>query len=67
MPDITMCDNEQCPLREKCYRFRAIPDPYWQSFAHFEPSTYPTPKGTQTECDHFWDISERPQREIKQS
>jgi len=32
MADITMCDNEKCPLRMECFRYRAIPNPYRQSY-----------------------------------
>ena len=32
MPDITMCRGDDCPKRETCYRFTAIPDQYWQSW-----------------------------------
>ena len=38
MPDITMCFSEDCPMREKCYRATANPDPIYQSYADF--STY---------------------------
>jgi len=44
MPDVTMCDGLihgpgralfRCPFRDRCYRFTAEPDPFWQSyFAH---------------------------------
>jgi len=36
-PDLTLCDNDQCPRSLGCYRFCAVPDPRWQSWAHFEP------------------------------
>ena len=26
MPDITMCKSKLCPIRKKCYRFKAKPD-----------------------------------------
>jgi hypothetical protein len=32
MPDITMCDDRNCGIRNKCYRFRAIPDEWRQSY-----------------------------------
>lgn len=35
MPDITMCLNQDCPLRDRCYRAQAEPS-YWQSYARFE-------------------------------
>lgn len=46
MPDITMCCNIDCPLKEKCYRYRAVPDSYWQSFAMYKPKD--------NVCDYFW-------------
>ena len=49
MPDITMCENHTCPLRQKCYRYRAKADPYWQSFCKYKPNA----DGT---CDYFWEI-----------
>jgi DNA invertase Pin-like site-specific DNA recombinase len=45
MPDITMCENAACPLRQQCYRFMAKPDA-WQSVACFAPLS-------DTQCDHF--------------
>ena len=33
MPDITMCKNDQCPLKEKCYRFTAEPSNIQEYFA----------------------------------
>ena len=35
MPDITMCQNNRCPSRKKCYRFMAKPNPYWQAYTIF--------------------------------
>ncbi len=35
MPDISMCSNEECPSKDKCYRYVAIPDEYWQSYGAF--------------------------------
>ena len=50
MPDIALCKNETCPLREKCYRYLANPDPYWQAYGDFE---HEEEKG----CEYF--IKER--------
>lgn len=41
MPDIQMCpghnpDKTPCPLRDKCYRYRATPNETWQSFGFGE-------------------------------
>ena len=56
MPDVTLCDNYKCPLRDMCYRYRAVPNKYWQSFSHFTPVTFPLGSGMTTKCDHFWNI-----------
>ncbi len=32
MADITMCSGVGCPLKEKCYRFKAIPCEFRQSY-----------------------------------
>lgn len=37
MPDITMCDNTKCPLRNSCYRFTAEPNKYRQSYFAEKP------------------------------
>lgn len=36
MPDIAMCINIECPIRDNCYRYRAIPSQYLQSYSKFE-------------------------------
>jgi hypothetical protein len=36
MPDISLCKNEDCPLRENCYRYTATPGEFMQSYASFE-------------------------------
>lgn len=35
MPDITMCTNTDCPLRDQCYRFKAEPS-MMQSYQRFD-------------------------------
>lgn len=32
MPDITMCSNKDCSKKETCYRFKAKPNEYRQSY-----------------------------------
>ena len=32
MPDITMCEGTDCPLRDNCYRYTATPTPERQSY-----------------------------------
>lgn len=36
MPDISMCTGGKCPLKETCFRFRAVPGMY-QSFLEKPP------------------------------
>lgn len=38
MPDIAMCLNETCLIKNNCYRFTAKPNPYRQSYCDFKPS-----------------------------
>ncbi len=33
MPDFTMCVSTECWRNNKCYRYRAIPEPKTQSYA----------------------------------
>lgn len=35
MPDIAMCCNDMCPLRNDCYRYKATPSEM-QSYAFFD-------------------------------
>lgn len=49
MSDITMCTGEGCPLKNKCYRYTAHADPYWQSY-------FMTPPYKNGElCAQFWE------------
>lgn len=45
MPDITMCENATCHMREQCYRFMATPDAR-QSVTTFTPLS-------EAECEYF--------------
>lgn len=38
MVDISKCANKQCSIREKCYRFTAPANPYWQAYTDFKPN-----------------------------
>jgi hypothetical protein len=42
-----MCPGTNCPQKEKCYRFTAKPDEYWQSY-FIDP---PIKNG---KCDLYW-------------
>lgn len=35
MPDISMCQNHNCKMKEDCYRYKVAPNDYWQSYTNF--------------------------------
>jgi hypothetical protein len=49
MPDISMCNNDDCPLAKKCYRHEAEPNKRWQSYDKFEGGT---------DCRGYWPMEE---------
>lgn len=49
MPDISMCSNEHCKLKETCYRYKAIPNEYRQSYGDFKSDS-------NNECEYYWEI-----------
>lgn len=43
MPDISMCKNEKCTLKDTCYRFSATPNSpyqYYQPFNELDCDSY---------------------------
>lgn len=36
MPDISMCNGTDCPIKETCYRYTATPTPHWQAYSDFK-------------------------------
>ena len=52
MADITMCGGAECPLRFTCYRFKAEPNEYRQSF--FKTPPY---KKEEMHCEFYWKLS----------
>lgn len=55
MPDITKCTNDECSLKETCYRWTSIPSEYSQAFVKYE-----TIMDEQMErCDYYIDIDTR--------
>jgi hypothetical protein len=47
MPDITMCCNETCPRKERCWRYTAPPSRR-QSVSSF------TAWSDEAPCENFW-------------
>ena len=46
MVDISMCENQKCPLKLTCYRFNAKPSSY-QSYVDFKPDK-------DGKCEGYW-------------
>lgn len=51
MSDITKCVNNECPLKENCYRYKAVPDTI-QSYADFQFND-------DGSCDYFYDMQKK--------
>lgn len=61
--DITFCPGVDCPLRDRCWRFRAERPARFDSFGHspFNPTT-----GT---CDAYWEVDDEasPDKPLRQA
>lgn len=55
MPDISMCQDNECPSAKKCYRYMARPYS-WQSYGNFGR------KPDQLKCDSFWDFKSKSEK-----
>jgi len=51
MPDITMCSGNNCELSSTCYRYKAEPSEYIQSY-------FCKPPNDGLECDYYWEVCE---------
>lgn len=58
-----MCRGTNCPVRERCYRFTAPPNEYWQSFFTEVPIRIEDGK---LKCDHYWGDNEYPFAQLNQ-
>ena len=47
-----MCKGDNCPIKDQCYRYRAVPAKHWQTY-FIEP---PMKEG---KCEQFWKIDYR--------
>ena len=52
MPDISMCENQDCPFNTSCYRFTAEANPYRQSYGDFKP----TVEDDELTCKYYLEI-----------
>jgi hypothetical protein len=51
MADIAMCQGDECPVKENCWRYMAPSDRFQSYFA--------TPPYTEEGCEYFWDMNEK--------
>lgn len=51
MGDFTMCDGQGCELKSTCYRYKAEPSLYRQSY--FVDA--PVENG---QCDYYWEVED---------
>lgn len=60
--DITMCKGQECQNKTSCWRFRANPTPFMQSFFVHPPYILDyeddgvTPRW---ECEYYWEFKEK--------
>lgn len=52
-----MCSGVGCPLKENCYRHKAIPDELWQSY-------FLDPPFDGVDCTHYWEMSSKPSKKL---
>lgn len=52
MPDISKCYGNDCPLKEKCYRYTCTPSLVWQAYSDY---TYALSED-KTKCEYFMEI-----------
>lgn len=50
MTDICMCKNENCAIRESCYRYRADPGE-WQAYFIVDKEVK-----DESDCDEYWKV-----------
>lgn len=55
--DISMCADNECPVRETCYRFKAKPSEYRQSYGEFDRLN--NPGIAEGSCSYYWKIIEK--------
>jgi hypothetical protein len=65
MADITMCNGDQCDIKENCYRYTANPSLVWQSMFMTSPiqdkidlGEEVDPSNAEEYCSYFWDNSD---------
>lgn len=64
MADITKCRDEECPLKESCYRFTATANEYRQAYFSKSPRVIHKEEGP-VECDMYWK-NNKTEKKLKQ-
>ena len=59
MSDITMCQDNECPHRDTCYRKLAQANPYRQAF-------FTTSPRDGEKCTHYWPMQDTINRNPKE-
>jgi hypothetical protein len=54
MPDLTLCTNIDCQFTDFCFRYKAKPSQYSQSYCRFEPDN--------DHCEFFIQIIDEPKQ-----
>jgi hypothetical protein len=49
MPDLTMCEGASCPLKDTCYRYKAVANEFRQSY--FSDLPY---NKDEEKCDYYF-------------
>ena len=62
MPDISMCQGQNCEARSNCYRHTAVPNVSWQSW-FIAPPIFIAENIIENRCVHFLD--NKPPEEVK--
>ena len=52
MNDICKCLNDECTIKETCYRWTSTPDEFWQSYSKFNTEL-------KEECEYYWKTSNK--------
>lgn len=53
MPDISMCEGGNCPVKDSCYRYLAKPNEYRQSYFIVPPYIK-----AENKCPYYWEHKE---------
>lgn len=61
MPDISMCQGINCNIKDNCYRFKAKPSEFRQSWFCKSPNI------DNLNCDYYWEMKQIVQLNVKKN